>query len=35
VQQVETLPADPWDLPLDAVVTERSIILPDDQEARA
>lgn len=26
VQQFETLPADPWDLPLDAILTERSFI---------
>ncbi|MEY4271058.1 MAG: hypothetical protein RLZZ58_2274 [Pseudomonadota bacterium] len=28
VQQVDALPADPWDAPLDAVLTERSWILP-------
>lgn len=28
VQQVETLPLDPWDLPLHAIVTERDWIIP-------
>ena len=29
-QQVDALPADPWDLPLHAVLTERSFIEPND-----
>ncbi|MGE4430712.1 MAG: 5-formyltetrahydrofolate cyclo-ligase [Sphingobium sp.] len=28
VQQVETVPADPWDVPLHRIVTERSILSP-------
>lgn len=31
VQQVDSLPADPWDLPLQAVLTERSFIEPHEQ----
>ena len=27
-QQVETLPTDPWDQPLDAIMTERGLIIP-------
>lgn len=34
VQQIDRVPADPWDVPLDAVMTERSIILPHDEDAR-
>jgi len=30
VQAVDTLPADPWDVPLHAIITERGVILPKD-----
>ncbi len=32
VQQVDELPRDPWDMPLDAIVTETELILPGAAE---
>jgi 5-formyltetrahydrofolate cyclo-ligase len=34
-QQLDEIPASPWDVPLDLVVTERDVIVPRPRPARS